>query len=80
MSFIPIINSKKFQCPHCNAVAKQDWANNKDSVKIIFEIIQHLFLDYRNEIQDYTQENIRKFICFASSGTIHLKESNWLLF
>lgn len=59
---IPEYGNKKFQCPHCETVATQEWftANNGSSIAI--NIINHLYLNYRANIDDYSQERISKFL------------------
>ena len=58
----PEYGSNKFQCPHCNTVATQEWfaANKASSVAI--GIINHLYLNYRANIDDFSQERISRFL------------------
>lgn len=52
----------KFICPHCNALAKQDWQNSSILGDNIVEIYEHLYLNYRKNLQSYEQEHIIKFL------------------
>ncbi len=56
---------KMFQCPHCNVVAQQQWFSNYELSKIIFNIYNHIYLDYRVNIRDFYQEAISKFLALA---------------
>ncbi|MBS4068685.1 DUF4145 domain-containing protein [Sulfurimonas sp. RIFOXYB12_FULL_35_9] len=58
----PSYSIDKFKCPHCHVIAKQEWYNLEHYGNIVNNIYQHTFLEYRNSIQVYEQEAIRKFI------------------
>ncbi|WP_151901290.1 DUF4145 domain-containing protein [Sulfurimonas hydrogeniphila] len=53
---------EKFVCPHCNALAKQDWFSKTMMSEIVDSIYIHNFLDYRGSIKDYQQSSIEKFL------------------
>jgi len=57
--------SSKFQCPHCGVVAQQRWFSNYELANIVFSIYNHIYLDYRVNIQDYEQEAIKRFLDVA---------------
>jgi hypothetical protein len=59
---IPEYGNKKFQCPHCNTVASQEWFTASNAGSTAKGIIQHLYLNYRARIIDYAQENIVNFL------------------
>jgi hypothetical protein len=59
---IPEYGSKKFQCPHCNTVATQEWFAANSASYIASNIIKHLFLNYRSKIDDYQQRHISGFL------------------
>ncbi len=67
MSHEPKFMSKKFQCPHCDVVARQGWFNSNQFSSVIFNIYNHIFLDYRANIDDYAQENIKSFLNTVNS-------------
>lgn len=54
--------NEKFICPHCKTLAKQEWINSALTTEIIPKIYRHYFLDYRQEIQNYEEEAIGKFL------------------
>lgn len=59
--------SKKFQCPHCHVVAQQRWFNSYQFSSVIFNIYNHIFLEYRINIRDYAQEYIKNFLNTAKT-------------
>jgi len=59
---IPAYKSKKFQCPHCQAIAQQDWFDVQSAGDTIYAIIRHIYFDYRANIQSYQQEAITAFL------------------
>jgi len=59
---IPEYGSKKFQCPHCNTVASQEWFTANNAGDTATSIVQDLYLNYRRQIDDYTQGQIVKFL------------------
>ena len=59
---IPKYESIKFQCPHCNTVATQKWFDANKAGSTANGIINNLYLDYRNQVHDYTQEAILVFL------------------
>lgn len=62
MENIPIYNSKKFQCPHCQTVAQQDWFDVRSAGDKINALIRHIYFDYRLSIDDYNQQAIVSFL------------------
>ncbi len=59
---IPKYGSKKFQCPHCNTVASQEWFTANNAGDNATGIIQHLYLNYRPSIDDWSQQHIISFL------------------
>ncbi|GAF54186.1 MULTISPECIES: DUF4145 domain-containing protein [Psychrobacter] len=59
---LPRYESIKFQCPHCNTVATQKWFDAHKAGSTANGIINNLYLDYRNQVRDYTQEAILVFL------------------
>lgn len=59
---IPEYGNKKFQCPHCNTVASQEWFTANNAGSTARGIIHHLYLNYRPSIRDYAQEYIASFL------------------
>lgn len=59
---IPEYESKKFQCPHCNTVASQEWFTANNAGNRVTSIVQHLYLNYRPQIDDYAQKQIVNFL------------------
>ena len=59
---IPEYGNKKFQCPHCNTVASQEWFTANNAGRTATGIIHHLYLNYRPSISDYAQEYIASFL------------------
>ncbi len=53
---------KKFQCPHCDVIAQQQWFSNYELSNVVFAIYDHIYLDYRAHIQDYQQNAIQRFL------------------
>ncbi|MFX0136413.1 MAG: DUF4145 domain-containing protein [Candidatus Hodarchaeota archaeon] len=62
MELNPEYDSRKFKCPHCYAIAQQEWFNSTKLTSIISNIYNHIFLNYRSQIQDYKQEAIKSFL------------------
>lgn len=60
----PKYKSNKFICPHCSVLAKQEWSNSADLSKIITAIYTNYYFSYRELIDFYDQEPIRKFLNF----------------
>ncbi|MBM9514686.1 DUF4145 domain-containing protein [Desulfogranum marinum] len=67
MSDTPKYKEKKFKCPHCHVIAQQSWFTNHQLSSIISGIYHHIYLDYRVNIQDYSQKQIVKFLNVAKS-------------
>ena len=59
---IPEYGNKKFQCPHCNTVATQEWFTANNASNAATSILSHLYLNYRSSIDDYSQEKIVSFL------------------
>ena len=58
----PEKNKSKFKCPHCQTVAKQDWAKSDDFSSTVSNIYNHIYLDYREDIADYKQTAIKSYL------------------
>ena len=67
MSYQPEYRREKFTCPHCHVVAQQRWFSSYQLSEIVFNIYQHIYLNYRVNIQDYRQEAISQFLSAAKS-------------
>jgi len=59
---IPKYGNKKFQCPHCNTVASQEWFTANNAGSTATGIVQHLYFNYRPSIDDYAQRQIVSFL------------------
>lgn len=59
---IPKYRDSKFQCPHCNTVATQEWFNANEAGITAMQIIDHLYLNYRSNISVTAQEYIIRFL------------------
>jgi hypothetical protein len=59
---IPEYGNDKFQCPHCKTLATQRWFNAGSACNAIFEIYNHLYLNYRRNVDQYFQAEIAKFL------------------
>lgn len=59
---LPKHGSKKFKCPHCNIVATQEWFNGYNAGNAVMSIFQHIYLNYRQGVQDYAQKFISDFL------------------
>lgn len=59
---IPEYWNKKFQCPHCNTVASQEWFTANNAGDTATNIVQHLYLNYRPRIDHFSQKNIVSFL------------------
>lgn len=59
---MPIFKSESFECPHCNVIAQQHWFDAMTAAKRVSYVIQHTYLNYRTNIQDYQQKTIQSFI------------------
>jgi len=65
---IPEYGNKKFQCPHCNTVASQEWFTANNAGSTATGIVQHLYLNYRTSIDDYAQRQIVSFLKEIDGG------------
>lgn len=59
---IPNYRDNKFQCPHCNTVATQEWFDANDAGSTAINIINHLYLNYRSSIESFYQKPIIQFL------------------
>ena len=59
---IPNYRDNKFQCPHCNTVATQEWFDADEAGTTAMEIINYLYLNYRSSINVTSQQNINNFL------------------
>lgn len=64
---LPKLEEAKFQCPHCNTMATQKWFNANNASSGIIGIIRHLYLNYRVNIADYSQQEILRFLDHINS-------------
>ena len=62
MSLQPTCNSDKFECPHCRAVAQQEWFSLNLAANQVNRVINHLYFQHRPKIKDYHQEPVESFI------------------
>lgn len=58
----PKYGEKKFRCPQCDTVATQNWFNEQIASDVVTTILQHIYLNYRQGIQDYAQKYIAEFL------------------
>lgn len=58
----PKFGIEKFKCPHCETVAIQNWFNEYIAGDAVTTIFQHIYLNYRQNIQDYAQKCIADFL------------------
>jgi hypothetical protein len=65
---IPEYGNKKFECPHCNTVASQEWFTANNAGDTATKIVQHLYLNYRPSIDDYAQRQIVSFLKEINGG------------
>ncbi len=68
MGKTPKLMSEKFECPHCNTLAMQDWINKDSLLQIIFQLNRHIFLSSRIGMQSYAQETIDEFLNLLESS------------
>jgi hypothetical protein len=59
---IPEYGSKKFQCPHCDTVATQEWFTAGNASSVATGILDHLYLNHRAGIDHFSQERIARFL------------------
>jgi len=62
MQNVPQYNHNKFMCPHCLAVAKQDWFSGDQVNYAIHGLYKHDFLSYREHVSDYQAGAIKAFL------------------
>ena len=62
MDLSPKFRSEKFQCPHCQVVAQQQWFDVNNARDAANSILSHVYYDHRKQIQDYQQKAIEGFI------------------
>ena len=65
---IPEYGNKKFQCPHCNTVATQEWFTANNAGDTATGIVQHLYFNYRAHINDYAQREVASFLKEIDGG------------
>lgn len=59
---IPKYGTKVFQCPHCRTVASQEWFNADSASNAAIGILNHLYLNYRASVTEYSQTEVSKFL------------------
>ena len=59
---IPKYGNKRFQCPHCNTVASQEWFTADSISNKSMEVVNHLYLNYRPSIDSSSQEQVANFL------------------
>ena len=59
---IPEYGNKKFQCPHCNTVATQQWFSANVASNRAPAILRALYFDYRSRIDNRAQSSISVFL------------------
>ena len=69
--------NKKFVCPSCKTMAQQEWKEIKQLGNIFNNLSNHIYLDYRGNIQDYQQEAIQRFL--AHSKVMIERNLNYVL-
>jgi len=58
----PKYKSNHFQCPHCQVSSQQTWFDVDSASDAANNILNHVFYDYRTQIQDYQQKAIQSFM------------------
>lgn len=59
--------SETFECPHCHIVAMQDWFTDSMLSAHIINIYEHIFLDYRIDLDNYRQNAIKAFLSYSKN-------------
>jgi hypothetical protein len=59
---MPEYGSKKFQCPHCKTIASQEWFDGNIAYQEASNALNHLYLNYRGSVDNYSQIAISKFL------------------
>ncbi|SJK83775.1 DUF4145 domain-containing protein [Halomonas elongata] len=59
---LPEYESKKFQCPNCDTVATQEWFTAGNASDVAMDVLNHLYLNYRASIDDFSQDKIVRFL------------------
>lgn len=62
MSNTPTYKAKSFLCPHCGVNAQQQWFDVAEGANTTFQLIQHIYFEYRTGIRDYEQNAISGFL------------------
>ena len=62
MENISKYKSGKFICPHCNVLAKQEWLESSNLSDYFYGFCNNFYLEYRNNIDSFTQTHIKSFI------------------
>lgn len=65
----------KFVCPHCQVMSNQKWRISHTISKNMVDVYQHIFYDYRKNIDSYEQEKIQKFLTNTSKEFYEIFES-----
>lgn len=54
--------NEKFTCPHCKIVSTQKWKISSTISENMIDVYQHIFLDYRKNINSHEQTYIQNFL------------------
>ncbi len=63
----PNMCSKKFICPHCGVLAQQNWTGVTKITELFNGLLSHLYLNYRQTINSYAQDQVKPFLDFLTS-------------
>ncbi|EGR2784078.1 DUF4145 domain-containing protein [Vibrio parahaemolyticus] len=75
MDSLPEHKSEYFKCPHCQVLSQQIWFDVDSSSSAANQIINHVYLDYRSQVQSFKQEAIASFIeRVVRAYNIHMPE------
>lgn len=75
----PNIGGKKFTCPHCGVLAKQDWTDVIRITEVFNRFLSHLYWDYRQEIDAFAQNYVKSFLDFLTSKISEAKSESVLM-
>lgn len=75
----PNMGGKKFICPHCRVLAKQDWTDVIRITEVFNRFLTHLYLNYRQEINSFAQNYVKSFLDFLTSKISEIKSEPVLM-
>lgn len=72
----PEFEGNSFRCPHCEVHAQQSWVSSSGMADIVNNCINHVFLNYRLEIDKYAQKYIQEFLPDLNKSLSYLLPRN----